>query len=96
MQDAAGQPLNQWTKLGEAWASIRSLGGSEFVGGSGEKAQLTHEIVTAYQPSLGLMAEDRIRYGQRRFGIESVQNRDERGAEWVIFCTEMTSTSAQL
>ncbi len=94
-QDAAGQPLNVWEKIGEGWAKIRSFGGSESIGASGEHQQRGHEITTAYQPRLQLTPSERIRYGDRYFGIESIQNIDEDNRDWLILVREWVSTSGQ-
>lgn len=95
-QDAAGQPLNVWREVGRGWAFVRSFTGAEYVSGSGEKARIGREIVTAFQSRLSITPADRIRIGPinnaRYLGIESVQNKDEGNRDLFILCTEWSST----
>lgn len=75
-QDAAGQVRDTWQLVAEVWASIRPLAGSDYYSASGARAEVTHEIILRYGPSL--LPKDRISYQGRHFEVLSPMNMSER------------------
>lgn len=58
MQDAAGQVKDNWKTLAEVWASVRPLGSREYFAASGQRAEITHEIMLRF--GVSLRPKDRI------------------------------------
>ena len=74
-QDGAGQNQEVWGLLAEVWASVRPVRGREFYAASGQRAEITHEIVIRHYPDLS--PKDRVVMGARIFAIQSVINAQE-------------------
>jgi SPP1 family predicted phage head-tail adaptor len=75
-QDAAGQVRETWRDLSDVWASIRPLGGREFYAASGQRAEITHEIVMRY--GVDILPQDRIEADGRIFEVITPINVGER------------------
>lgn len=75
-QDTAGQVKKTWRNTGSVWASIRPISGREFANASGERAEITHEILLRHGHAVA--PRDRVKYQSRFFDIKSVINIGER------------------
>lgn len=86
-QDAAGQPIEDWTTLRREWAEITPTSGREFMAASGERADVTHKVCVWY--GSGVLPRDRILYGTRTFDIISVLDKNEGHRELDLMCREI-------
>lgn len=75
-QDAAGQVRATWRPVAEVWASVRPLNGREFFAASGERAEITHEIIVRY--GVDVRSKDRLEFDGRTFDVIAPVNIDER------------------
>ena len=85
-QDKAGQNQEVWGLLAEVWAAVRTVRGREFYAASGQRAEITHEIVIRYY--LDLSPKDRVVMGVRVFSIQSVIHIQERNRYTKIMAVE--------
>lgn len=84
-QDEFGQPVETWSTVATVWASIDPISGREFIGKSGEAAQVSHRVVmrhTAVTPA------HRILFGSRVFDVQHVGNYRERNEFLELLCAE--------
>lgn len=65
------------------WANINSLSAEERVLGDQTKAVRTHRVITRFY-SLGVTADDRIKFGTRIFNIVSIVDPGERGCNTIF------------
>lgn len=77
-QDATGQKRESWKAFGRAWARIRPVSSRAFFAASGERAEVTHEIVLRFSLGQELKAGDRIIHKGRVFDVIAPFNIDER------------------
>lgn len=75
-QDSHGQETEVWADVETVWASVRPVSGREFFAASGERSDITHEILLRYEPTL--TPRHRIVYDGRIFDVVAVLNSDER------------------
>lgn len=75
-QDSAGQQKQVWTELAQTWASIRPLSSRQYYAASGERSEVTHEIIMRH--GVDIQSRDRIVYGDRVFDVLTPVNVDER------------------
>jgi SPP1 family predicted phage head-tail adaptor len=76
LQDSAGQTRETWQHQAQVWASIRPVAGREYYAQSGERAEVSHEIIVRH--GVELEAKDRIVFDGRVFDIVSAFNLEER------------------
>ncbi|KUO65533.1 MAG: head-tail adaptor protein [Alphaproteobacteria bacterium BRH_c36] len=74
--DGGGGALESWTEVGEVWARLRPLGGTERSEADAIAGSVSHEAVMRYRGDLG--PELRLRLGTRVFDIRAVFDIDER------------------
>ena len=86
-QDAIGNQMYEWAKVGEAWAAIEPLKGEEYFAAATIQAQISHKV-TMRPPGIEITPAHRIIFGSRIFEIESVINVEERNRELVLMCVE--------
>ena len=84
--DGIGGFTVTWVTYRMPWAWIRPTSGNETVVGDQIQAAITHDIVIRYQP--GVLAEDRVLFGERTFNIRSVINVEERSRWLQLRCEE--------
>ncbi len=81
-----GTVNTEWTPLDTVWASIEPLRGRELIEAQAFGVRVTHRVrMRDYD---GLASTDRLTFNGRVFDIESVLNREERGAELELMCVE--------
>ena len=86
-QDAIGHPAKTWSTNIVVWGSLNPISGRERQEATGQVGgEATHVAVIRAHTNATVAA--RLLFGTRVFDINSVGNRDERGAEMVIRCTE--------
>jgi SPP1 family predicted phage head-tail adaptor len=86
-QDTAGQTVETWSDTGTVWGSIRPISGREYFAASGERAEVTHEIMLRY--GITVAPRDRVKHGTRLFDIKSVLNVDEMSRYLKLMCVEI-------
>lgn len=77
--------------LGEAWGRVVPMSGREFAEASQVQAETTHEITIRYFN--GLTTKDRVYFGERKFEIVGIANREERNEMMTLQCVERTSAN---
>lgn len=75
-QDEAGQIKDVWSPQSQVWARIRPISTREYMNQSGERAEITHEIVIRTGPEL--RARDRITLGDRTFDVLGAYDINDR------------------
>lgn len=85
-QDSAGQRRDTWQKVADVWASVRPVSGRNFFAASGERADVSHEIILRHGPTV--KAGDRIMLGARTFEVVRPFNVDERDRYLKLMATE--------
>lgn len=92
--DDAGQPVEEWSKVADAWAAIEPLDGRRLFSAREAGLEATHEVRVRYRDALrdgSRWRIDRIRYGDRTFVPDGPpRNTGERGVEVVIPAVERT------
>lgn len=86
VNDVGGVTL-VWRTLAFRWAGIEPLTGRELMSADQTSATVSHRIMLR-AGGLAVTPKDRIRFGLRTFGIESVIDRDERGTVLELMATE--------
>jgi SPP1 family predicted phage head-tail adaptor len=82
----SGQVVKSWATLATVWAGIEPLSGRELIAAGAEQSEHDIRIVCRYLPDLTTRC--RVLFGARIFQILGVINRNERGAEMELRCTE--------
>lgn len=82
----SGQVTKTWATLDTVWAGIEPLSGRELIAAGAEQSEHDIRIVCRYLA--GLTTQCRVVFGSRIFQILGVVNRNERGAEMELRCTE--------
>lgn len=90
-QDAHGQPVERWTTEAIVWAQLMPQNGSESQRGDQVTATGTHQVRIRYRRSMN--AGKRLKYGERLFDVNFVQDVDEANREMILTCTELPSVS---
>lgn len=84
------EKVPDWVTLPpQCFASITQLSGNEAVLGLQVNAEATHQINIRYRPDV--KPEMRVKFGNRVFDINSVDNVEERNWELDMVATELTS-----
>lgn len=84
--DAAGHGDESWRTKAAAWASIEPIAGQERFRTQQIQPDATHAVRLRYHDLIDTTW--RIKFGDRTFGIQSIQNRDERGESLELICKE--------
>lgn len=87
-RDEFGAEVQTWADERTVWAQVEPLSGREYLEARATTQEITHRIRTRYQPDKALHPTWRVKWGARVFLIESVQNRMERGEEWIVMARE--------
>ena len=77
-RDAAGQPIEEWTLVGEVWANVRYLNGIETIKAGAETSLAKASIRVRYRTDLN--ASMRVRHGATTFQVIAVL--PDEGARW--------------
>lgn len=85
--DSYGQPVKTWATVDKRWAAIEDSTGREFERAKQFAADMTHLVRMRFYD--GLTQQHRIKFGSRIFGIESVNDMDQRNREHVLSCKEI-------
>ena len=85
-QDAAGQVRETWQTIGEVWASLRPLSGREYYSASGERSEITHEIIIRY--GLEVLSKDRLEVDGRAFDVVTPINIGEQNRYYKLIGKE--------
>lgn len=85
-QDGLGQQVTTWADVATVWASIEPMGGRELMLAQAIKSESTHKVQTRYLA--GVNAAMRIKYGERIFNIQNVNDENERHRMLIISCSE--------
>lgn len=85
--NAVGGVSRTWRSIARRWAGIEPLSGRERLNADQTNATVSHRIMLR-AGGLSITPKDRIRLGDRVFGIEAVMDRDERGAVLELMATE--------
>jgi SPP1 family predicted phage head-tail adaptor len=72
--------------VSKEWASIEPISGREYFNASGERAEVTHQVLI--RAGVAYVPRDRIVYGSRIFNVRSVMNLEERGRHMRLMVTE--------
>lgn len=91
---STGQQTKTWSTAATQMARISPVQGRAYFQAQGDRAEITHEIRTRYNPDITLTIRDRVLFGSRTFEIRSLINVDEKNREWVLMCVETVSTDA--
>lgn len=86
-QDTQGGIVESWSDAGNVWGSIETLNGRELAWAGQSHSQATVQIVIRY--FAGLTERHRLKFGTRIFGIESMNNEDERNVRMTLMCREL-------
>lgn len=82
----SGQVVKSWATLATVWAGIEPLSGRELAQAGAEQSVSDFRIVLRYLSTV--TNKCRVVFGSRVFEIQSVINRNERGADMELRCTE--------
>ncbi len=84
-----GGMVTNWASLGPVWAAIEAATQSERFAPSTVVSGATHLITVRYLPNVTTAAK--VEFKGRQFGIDGIDNVDERN-EWLkLSCTEKVS-----
>jgi SPP1 family predicted phage head-tail adaptor len=83
-----GETIDAWTEVGGAWAKIENQAGRELYLSRQVQPDATAIIKIPYYH--GLTTKHRIKYGDRIFDIQAVNNVEERNREHWLTCREST------
>lgn len=87
-EDVHGGHSETWIPADTIWGSIEPLKGEELLEAQAVDVRVTHRVRMRYQPSGGLTAKKRLKFGTRIFNIISVLNTEERNWELTALCVE--------
>ena len=76
----------RWTDAFTVWAQVRSIGAGEFYRAEQSESFVTHNIKLRYRE--GILAEMRIRCGEKRYRIKSPPIDPEGKRQWLLFKAE--------
>lgn len=83
-QDEIGQPINAWLPIVSCWASVLPISGREYFAAAAMQASVTTRVTMRFRP--GITAADRIKHGDKVYGIESVIDHRSARRELVLMC----------
>ena len=85
----SGQYVKTFSELATVWAGVEPLSGRELQQVGAEQVEYDVRIVCRYTP--GVTNQCRVVFGSRTFEVLSVINRNERGAELELRCSEQAT-----
>lgn len=91
-KNAAGEETKTWSTAATQMGRVSPVSGRAFFQASAERAEITHEIRTRYNPEITIKSRDRVVFRTRNFEIRSVINWEERNREWILMCVEKVHT----
>lgn len=80
-----GQIVPNWSTIATVWAAIDYLDGKEDIQAHEVVGRDRYKVTMRYTD---VTIRDRLLFGNRTFGIESIQNKLEKNAELVLKCIE--------
>jgi SPP1 family predicted phage head-tail adaptor len=84
--DAYGGPVETWTDVCTAWASVEPLQGRELANAQTVNTETTTRITMRYMP--GVIAANRIVFEGKFYNIQSVIDTEMKHRELVIMASE--------
>jgi len=94
VQDASGGiEEDQASIFATVWASIEALSGRELYAAQQKVSDVTHKITMRYMA--GVTAKLNVRFGNREFQIQAVENPDERTKILNLLCLERDSSARE-
>ena len=94
VQDASGGiEEDQASIFATVWASIEALAGRELYAAQQKVSDVTHKITIRYMT--GITAKLNVRFGNREFQIQAVENPDERTKVLNLLCLERDSSARE-
>lgn len=84
--DPMGGRVETWSSLGDVWAKVEPLSGSQLYVAMRLDSRITHKVIIRYQP--GVTAIDRVMFKGRALNIEAVINVEERDQWFELHCVE--------
>ncbi len=81
------------TSLGTVWASIEAISGRDVLAAQAFTSVGTHLITIRFMP--GVLAQQVVKFGSRRFQIQSVLNPNEQTKVLKLLCTEVNDSVQQ-
>jgi SPP1 family predicted phage head-tail adaptor len=85
-KNAFGEDVRAYAVNVRAWAKIETLLGRELQIAQAIVQAVTHKITIRYQD--GIDSTQRIRFGQRYFGVGAAIDPDQRKVKLELYCTE--------
>jgi len=85
-QDAHGNRERIWSTIATVWADVMPLSGRELLLAQQVNATTTHSIRIRFRP--GLKPQQRVKFGERWFDVNSIINTRESDHESLLSCTE--------
>lgn len=85
-RSAVGQSIENWTEVGQVWASIEPLLGREYLAAQQQTTRADIRIRLRYTPGVtdALTPKDRIRYAATIYLIDDVLDVNMRHAELIV------------
>lgn len=90
-RDTAGGEVTTWLPIATVYAAVEPLSGREWTTSHAMGGETSHRVRLRY--FAGLEHTDRLLFGSRVLLIEAILNTDERNAELVVMCRELTGAS---
>ena len=85
--DSFGEMIKTWGSNSTAWASVEPLSGRELLSAQQYYAEATHRVRLRHNSAVTPSA--RFKFGTRYLQINSVSDKNEKGAEIECICTEI-------
>ena len=86
-RDAIGAPVTRWIDVATVWAAVEPLTVRELAIFAQTTALASHKVtIRSYST---LKPDWRITFGDRAFEIEGILDKEERGREMTVLCTEL-------
>lgn len=92
-RDEYGGEVGEWRSVGNVWASIHLVSGTEYLNAQQVTAEHTTVITIRYNPRIDVL--HRIRYGKKVFEIIAVHDEDAAHKETVLNCKEKVNGELQ-
>jgi SPP1 family predicted phage head-tail adaptor len=88
-----GQPASVWAQVRECWAAISTSSSKEWYMANQFSDDATHLVVVRWSP-IPLAAGMRIRYKDRCFTVQNVENVQEGNVKMNLICIEIDGVSS--
>lgn len=86
--DELGTPIKTWVKHQKVWCKISPIGADEMMRSKQLVSEASHLAEMRYVEDL-ITSADRIKYGNRYFGVISVIDKGEKRIKLDVACREM-------